>query len=161
MNLESEYISLHKKGFFKGLFCLKYKNQIKSLIDKTNSETLLDYGCGKGLQYSTKNIDKFWGVQVKCYDKYFFPYSFLPQGKFDGVICVEVLEHVPENEIDRVLYEIFQKSSRFVFLSVATKPAKKLFSDGSNVHILLKDERWWNQKINNFRSNQLVEVIFN
>lgn len=152
MNFQNEYSTLHEKGFFKGFFCLKYKEEIKLLINKTNSKTILDYGCGKGLQYHEKRIDKFWNIKVKCYDKYFPAHNCLPEESFDGVICVEVLEHVPEEEVDLVLREIFERASNFVFLSIATKPAKKLFSDGSNVHVLLKDEQWWNEKVNSFAS---------
>lgn len=161
MNLEKEYISLHKRGFFNGFFCLKYKEEIKSLIEQTSSLSILDYGCGKGYQYSQKNLHKYWNVTVECYDKYFEEHSFLSGKTHDGVICVEVLEHVPESEINEVLKNIFERSSKFVFLSIATKPAKKCFSDRTNVHILLKDQSWWRDKVYSFSKGQEIKIIFN
>lgn len=159
--LKEEYEKLHAVGHYSGYFCLKYKDKIKELIQDTDSKTLLDYGCGKGFQYFKLRINAYWKVDVSCYDKFYKELSIFPAKEHDGVICVEVLEHIPENQIDEVLAQIFGAAKKFVFLTVATKEAKKKFSNGENVHILLKDQEWWMKKINAASKNQIVEVIFN
>lgn len=159
--LKEEYEKLHAAGHYNGYFCIKYKDKIKELVQNTESKTLLDYGCGKGFQYINIRLDHYWGVSVSCYDKFAKGFCEFPLSEFDGVICVEVLEHVPEEQIDEVLRRIFGAAKKFVFLTVATKEAKKKFSNGENVHILLKDQEWWMQKINAASKGQIVEVIFN
>lgn len=159
--LKREYERLHSIGHYDGYFCTKYKKNIKELIDKTGSKSLLDYGSGKGFQYSKIRLDHYWRVAVTCYDKYVKELSTFPDLKFDGVICVEVLEHVPEDEVDIVLKRIFESAKKFVFLTIATKEAKKKFSNGENVHILLKDENWWMDKINSASKGQVLEIVFN
>ena len=159
--LKEEYEKLHAAGHYSGYFCLKYKERIKELIENTSSHTILDYGCGKGFQYFKLRVHAYWKVSVSCYDKFYKELSILPTTQSDGVICVEVLEHIPENQIDDVLKQIFGAAKKFVFLTVATKEAKKKFSNGENVHILLKDKEWWMQKINDASKGQIVDIIFN
>lgn len=159
--LKEEYERLHKVGHYNGYFCTKYKDNIKELIEKTKSKSLLDYGSGKGFQYSNIRLNIYWNINVSCYDKFVKEFSIFPEQKFDGVICVEVLEHILENEIDIVLQRIFDAAEKFVFLTIATKEAKKKFSNGENVHVLLRDKDWWLDKINKLSKGQILKIIFN
>lgn len=159
--LKKEYENLHAIGYYDGYFCSRYKKEIKNIIVKTGSKSLLDYGSGKGFQYLKLRLNSYWGIKETCYDKYVKEFSMLPEGKFDGVICVEVLEHVPESEIEVVLQRIFNAAEKFVFLTIATKEAKKKFSNGENVHVLLRDKDWWLDKINKLSKGQILKIIFN
>ncbi|HKZ43150.1 MAG TPA: hypothetical protein VJ044_19485, partial [Candidatus Hodarchaeales archaeon] len=70
----------------------------------------------------------------------------------------DVLEHVPEEEIDEVLKEIFEYAQKFVFLSISTKLADKKFPDGENVHVCVKPPDWWLEKLP--KTDLVVKVIF-
>ena len=76
----------------------------------------------------------------------------LPGNEFDGVISTDVLEHIPEREIDDVMKEIFEMAQKFVYLNIAMYPAITLLPNGENAHCTLKPKEWWNEKI--FKHNQ-------
>jgi hypothetical protein len=129
---------------------------IKKLIKATGARTLLDYGCGKGRQYwpyrikdpdegaEYPDIKSFWGIQdVRCYDPGYAPFTELPTGTYDGVICTDVLEHVPEEDVPWIVGEIFHFANRFVYANVACFPAKKRLPSGGNAHCTIKPVRWW------------------
>ena len=69
-------------------------HHIKELVLDTKSETLLDYGCGKGLQYSKWNHHEDLGVMPTLYDPAVPEYENLPDGPFHGVFSTDVLEAV-------------------------------------------------------------------
>ena len=57
----------------------------------------------KGIPHKLKgeiisSVQDYWGVEkIVCYDPAYSPYSALPEGRFDGVICVDVpAEEDPE-----------------------------------------------------------------
>ena len=131
---------------------------IKRLVDMTGSRTVLDYGAGKGLQYrpavfrdedgiAHESIPAWWGVEIRCHDPGYAPFSARPEGRFDGVISTDVLEHCPEEDIAWVLGEIFGFAKRFVFASVACFPAAKHLPNGQNAHCTVKPMTWWRAMI--------------
>lgn len=131
---------------------------VKRLIDRARALTILDYGSGKGLQYEPRSIwDEaggrwpgvidYWGVEeVTCYDPCYPPFSELPRGKFDGVVCTNVLEQCPEEDLPWILGEIFDYATRFVFAGIACYPARKRLPNGENMHALVKPPEWWKSR---------------
>lgn len=130
---------------FQGLSILKYAKQIRRLVRETESKRLLDYGCGLGHQWTEKRFHTYLDVPMpKLYDPGVNGLEKKPAGKFDGVLCSDVLEHVPERLVDNVIAELFAYADRFVWASVCCRPAKKTFSDGvTNLHLTIKPEEWW------------------
>jgi hypothetical protein len=143
-DMADQYGILHTQGKFPGRYPKKYSKKIHVLIEDTGSKYLLDYGCGKGHSYTRKQVHMQWGVpRPTLYDPYYLPFSRRPKGKFDGVICTDVMEHIPEKDVDDVLADIFGYANKFVFLSIDTKPAKKELPNGKNAHCTVKPEQWW------------------
>ena len=157
MRYLSQYQLLHSKGKFSGKSLKPHLQSIADLIRRTESKHVLDYGCGKAVLHRKGRTD-FWGVEIDLYDPGYEPYSKKPHRWYDGVICTDVLEHVPEEEIDDVLKEIFEYAQKFVFLSISTKPADKKFPDGTNVHVCVKTSDWWLEKLP--KTNLTVKVCF-
>ena len=130
---------------------------IKQIIDRFVPRTLLDYGAGKGMLYrSPLTIDgvtydgvaAYWGVeQVTCYDPAYEPHSALPKSRFDGVVCTDVLEHVPEPDIPWILEELFAYAKTFVFGNIANYPARKHLPNGENAHCTVRPRQWWQARI--------------
>lgn len=122
---------------------------ITPLIQHFKAESLLDYGCGKGYQYTKRKIhDKFFsGIMPTLYDPGVPEYSKFPANRFDGVICCDVLEHVPEEFIDETLKQIFSKANKFVYISVSDIPAFAILPNGENAHVTQKPVDWWIDKI--------------
>ena len=150
MDLIEQYKEMHRNGAFKGFSVLKFADEIGSLIKQYGIETVLDYGSGQGLQYlPPHSLDKKWGVDVRMYDPAVPGLDTLPDKKFDMVICSDVLEHVPMDDVPDLLNSIFSYAERFAFLTVCTRPAKKTLPDGRNVHITLAPLDVWEATIAN------------
>lgn len=162
--LLSQYRRMHEEGevhlglapekTFPGRSLAPQVLHIKRLIEMTGAKTLLDYGAGKGGQYGMRpfideaggehpDLAAWWGVQVRCYDPGYAPYSAQPDGEFDGVVSTDVLEHCPEEDIAWIVEELFSRASRFVFASVACFPASKHLPNGQNAHCTIKPPEWW------------------
>ena len=163
--LQALYRTMHEQGesflnipaaeTFPGSSLAPQAARIKRLIQLTGAQVILDYGSGKGKQYDPKTIEDgkggkwpgiidYWDVEeVVCYDPAYAPYSKLPEGKFDGVVSTDVLEHCPEEDIPWIVEEIFGYAQRFVFANVACYPARKRLPTGENAHCTIKPVEWW------------------
>lgn len=165
VELQALYRTMHEQGekflgippeqTFPGKSLGPQAARIKRLVDATGALTVLDYGSGKGIQYQPFSIKDgagavmpsvidYWNVEeVVCYDPCYAPYSDLPRDTFDGVICTDVLEHCPEEDIAWIVEEIFSFARRFVFANVACYPAGKRLPNGENAHCTIKPVEWW------------------
>lgn len=161
IDYKKEYELLHSKGYYRGYSVLRHKGKVRNIVNATKSSTILDYGSGKGLQYSKFKMDKFWNVSVDCYDPYVEKFSILPDKTYDGVICTDVLEHIPEDKLNETLSVIFSKATKFVFFCIHIEEATKKFSDGRNVHVTVKPTEFWTDLINLHNKNNLkVKLVF-
>lgn len=116
---------------------VKYQKQVKDLVDRYGAKTILDYGCGKGLQYRERlpygggkgiempedqwqTFDEYLGVTVYCYDPCVAGFEQLPpEGtKFDGVICTQVLNSIPDDDLSWVRNLLEAYSSKFCFIGL-------------------------------------------
>ena len=146
----NSYKEMHEdEAVYDGCSLNLHAQSIKDIISLSGATTLLDYGCGKGMQYSREKYHEkyFFGIMPELYDPAVAKYSVLPKGKFDGVICTDVLEHVPEEELDKVLTKIYSKATEFVYLGICTIPAKAFLPSGEDAHVTLKSFDWWVDKI--------------
>jgi FkbM family methyltransferase len=160
MHVEGEtMLGIPAESTFAGSSLGPHIARIKRWIERTGARTILDYGAGKGTQYRPQKIvvqgthvadgiAEYWDVdQVQCFDPGYVPHSALPEGKFDGVICTDVLEHCPEEDLPWILDEIFGYAKRFVYLNVACYPARKTLPNGENAHITVRAPGWWHERV--------------
>ena len=160
-----QYRRLHREGHkrrglapeqtYPGISLLPHIKRVKELIDNTGARTILDYGCGKGMQYDPHQLHvpgagvwdgviDYWDIdEVCCYDPCYERYSKLPQGKFDGVISTDVLEHCIEEDIAWIVAEMFSYANRFVFANIACYPAIATLPNGENAHCTVRPATWW------------------
>jgi len=151
--IAKEYRAMHAKNTFKGESLKKHLPEIRKIITEYGIKSLLDYGCGKAACHTPPLVK-----DTTLYDPYREPYDKKPVGTFDLVICTDVLEHVPEDEIGRTLVELMNYTNKVLFLAISTKPAKKVFSDGSNVHITVKPREWWESMLSTAKDIQIVRI---
>mgnify|MGYP000520649013 CR=1 FL=1 len=131
----------------------KYINTLQAVVDKLKPNSILDYGCGVSpLLDMIKNVDhKAW------YDPALELYNKLPEGKFDLVLCADVLEHIPEDLLDEFFLKIEEKSENAIFV-ISTRTAKSLLPNGRNCHETVKPTKWWIKKIKHiFKYSELIE----
>lgn len=136
---------------FRGLSLLTQRKPIGALIRKHRATRLLDWGAGAGDAYRRPHLlHEKWGIPMPIrYDPAFPKYARRPTGQFEGVICSDVLEHIPERDIDAVIDELFSFATKFVFASVCCRPAKKTFPDGTNLHVCVQPMMWWVERFSN------------
>ena len=113
-----------------GYDVVKYQKKIKDLVDRYGARTILDYGCGKGQQYTEplpyagehnwQTFDAYLGVTVYRYDPCVAGFEQLPpEGtKFDGVICTQVLNSIPDADMRWVRERLESYATQFCFIGV-------------------------------------------
>lgn len=156
------YRQLHANPkYFRGTSGIKHRDKIGHLCRKhlvvchRDEPRLLDFGCGKGHQYLVARVHLDWGdgrtpLLPYCYDPGVPGLDKPPEenAPYDGVICTDVLEHVPEEQVPAFLDRLLSFHPKFVFTSISLSPAKnKTLPDGRNVHVCVKPRSWWKAEI--------------
>lgn len=144
---------------FGGGSLLDHIETVGRLANHTHAKSILDYGSGKGLLYKAEHLElrrgkvirsvqEYWNVDdIHLYDPGVEEYAARPTGGYDGVISTDVLEHIPEEDIDWVLAECFSMASGFLYMNIASYPAKKILPNGWNAHVTIQPPAWWQEKI--------------
>jgi 2-polyprenyl-3-methyl-5-hydroxy-6-metoxy-1,4-benzoquinol methylase len=143
-NYAAQLKQLHNdsEAFGAGGITVKHYPMIKAMALKNNVGSILDYGCGKGhfIGYANANLP---GMRVEGFDVALEKYANLPDGKFDLVVCLDVMEHVEFGALSHVLNEIRQRTGKIFICSVANYPAMKSLSDGRNAHVTQLPFAYW------------------
>jgi len=176
MDYAKTYGAMHDKNakHFSGYSIKPYVQEIAGLVYKhvtvrldtmAVDSRLLDYGSGKGYQYLALRVHEHWGGSLPvCYDPGVVQLRIKPEGKFNGIICTDVLEHIEEADLDGVLDDLFGFAADigFVFLSIACRPAKrKRLPDGRDVHVTIKPPTWWAAKLAKYQRDGLtIRVVY-
>ncbi len=162
--LISQYQQLHLYGdvrrnippekHYDGHALPRHAKSIKALVQHFKALTILDYGSGKGKQYTQpitlddgqryESIPEYWDVDsLTCYDPGYEPFSGLPEGTFDGVISTDVMEHVAEDDLEWVVEEMFSLARKFLFVNAASYEAFAHLPNGENAHCTVRPVQWW------------------
>ena len=167
LELIEEYKLMHKRGYpekinlgsdpekcYDGKSTIYFVEIIKNIIEKNKCKNLFDYGSGKGFFYENKFIlnnkkylgfKKYWGIdEYYLYDPSFLQNSKFPTKKYDCCICIDVLEHVPMQDLSWVIKEIIHYTNKIVFFNIACFTANAVLHNGENAHITINDPIWWN-----------------
>ena len=168
-NLIKIYADLHKNGTtwddakdtFDGKSLKYFFQPIKQIIDLTKSKSLIDFGCGKAKFYFNKilineieynNVIEYWNIKdYYLYDPGVNNFSTYPNKKMDGVVCIDVVEHMPPVDVIDFIEDIFKLAKKFVFIVIACYLAKKKLPDGRNVHLSIKNPKEWEEIISKFK----------
>lgn len=160
------YRGLHEKGLpeanlgaediFAGERLVHYCPTIAQAIPRTLSQTLLDYGCGKGTLHTHGIVDE--GKTVACslsehfkvrkvdiYDPSLASLADRPTQVYDAVICTHVLEYCFAEDVSAVLADVFDYAVRFVFIAVDCER-----SANTPVALAPRTERspaWWRAQV--------------
>lgn len=155
MRLLSQYQELHAQGKFPGVSVLQHAGEIAELVAQYKAKRLLDFGCGMAFQYSRERVHLLWGVDVPTlYDPASRFFSNVPPGTYHGVVCTDVLEHVPEEELEETARMLAGYTKRFAFVSVCSRPANLKLPNGSNAHCTVKPFEWWQEYLEPFFVNR-------
>ena len=134
--LEQAKLYHQEDKIWQGTSIINYIPKINQIIKDKDIKSILDYGCGKA-----KHHPKEWNA-IK-YDPAIQDYQNKPQDKYDLVISTDVLEHIPVDNIQQTIKEIFAYSNKWVFVSVCCRKAEAILPNGYNAHATIESAKWW------------------
>lgn len=138
--LIAEYERLHRASNY-GNTGSKSLSDILPHILALAPSSLIDYGCGQS-DLAAKLARKANIAHICCYDPAIPELSERPREHFDVLVSIDVLEHIPDSEINSVLADMASLATHALIV-VDTGPAATLLSDGSNAHVSQHDGTWW------------------
>lgn len=141
---------LHRDNPKFGMGGAKHSNTIKELMKTLKTNSVLDYGCGKGML--AKSLD----VPIWEYDPAIPEKSAYPKPA-DIVVCTDVLEHVELDKLPIVLSDLKRCVKKVGYLVISTRKAVKQYANGSNTHQIINGKDWWTKQLGKFF--ELGEVI--
>ena len=68
---------------------------------------------------------------------------------YDLVYCTDVLEHIPEQDIEVSIRELVRVAKKYIYVSVSTVPA--MFHPELGLHETVKPKEWWYEFFNKYR----------
>lgn len=116
-------------------------------IEETRKQGKNVYGC------DISNLTNYWkklGIDKYCEvaPAHKMPYR---SGRFDLVVCSDVLEHVPEKLVDDTLAELYRVGNACYFFHICSREEiskNNLREQGIvQLHITIKPDEWWKEKI--------------
>jgi uncharacterized Rossmann fold enzyme len=126
-----------------GTDVLKRLDFIHKLIEETKPNSILDYGCGRGLLAQSLTFP-IWEYDPAIPGKDESPRPA------ELVICVSVLEHVEPDKLIYVLDELRQCVLKWGFFVIDLKLAQKKYDNGRNTHLIVKPAKWWIKIVSDF-----------
>lgn len=164
MRYFQDYYAMHRANKFESHSMLRYLPEIGAMLSRFPTKSVLDYGCGNGKQYSRPDVAAmFSGIQVFKYDPPAGLLSF-PRCGVDGVVCTDVMEHIPEEEAESAIVEMVAAARAWMLIAVCCRPANKALPvSGENAHVNLIPLSEWVRLFDKFRvryhPNLFVRVI--
>jgi hypothetical protein len=146
--LSDDYLAmqrqLHEREDY-GVSGAKRANTVVRLVGNLKTNSVLDYGCGKGL------LAKELPFPIWEYDPA-VPGKDEPARPADLVVCSDVLEHIEPEFLDATLSDLARVTLKVGYFVIHTGPAAKSLPDGRNAHLIQKDEAWWKRRLGRFFS---------
>lgn len=142
-NLVDFYSDLHKSKSY-GNTSVKALRFIRPDIRILAPRSILDYGCGQSTLLD--ELELGYAADLRRYDPAIPAYSEKPAGVFDLLLNVDVLEHIPDADLDAVIEEM-RSLCRNALIIVDTAPAVLLLPNGENAHVSLHPKEWWAERL--------------
>ena len=124
---------------------------LKNLREITGS--YLDVGCGRGevIQEARKRGIDAKGCEIV---PYLCDGETIVEGGLDGlpfedrafdyVSCYDVVEHLPEEDVDKAISELLRVTNKVLFVTTNDGPS---VVDGMVLHLTRKPFLWWTEKL--------------
>ena len=177
INLTNDYKEIHRNGTanqdskntYNGRSTIVFSEILKKIFYKNQCKTLLDYGSGKGDRYFNQSYDSngkikypplkdYWNIKPTLFDPG-VPHPKPINVSFDAVISIDVLEHIPLQDLGWVINEMFEFSRKLLFINVACYSAVATLPNGKNAHVSVFNPLWWCGFITAIASNYEIKVF--
>jgi hypothetical protein len=112
--------------------------------------SILDYGSADG-KFKKQAVRRrlLQEEQITNYDPGIPEYWDTPEPA-DFVLCCDVLEHIEPEYLDKVLQDLYRVTDGVGLFFIAMSPAKQILPDGRNAHLIVEEEPWWKEKLEQY-----------
>lgn len=145
VELIEQYKILHREKSDYGRSSERLLNSIQIHLDELGPiNSILDFGCGR-----SRTVDwlaKLNDAKAYRFDPAIPEFALMPVKTADVVINTDVLEHVPEADLDSFLARI-ASISKHVYFQIATDIAHTILPNGDNAHCTVRPQEWWRDKL--------------
>ena len=143
-SLVSEYASVHKAKRYGDTGWRSLPFILPHLL-ALRPQSLVDFGCGQSdLGLRLARAARI--ASVHRYDPAIPEFSVRPGAFSDVLVNVDVLEHIPDEELDAAIADM-ASLARHAVIVIDTAPARLKLSDGRNAHVSLHDEAGWEKRL--------------
>lgn len=143
-SLVSEYASVHKAKRYGDTGWRSLPFILPHLL-ALRPRSLVDFGCGQSdLGFRLARAARI--ASVHRYDPAIPEFSARPGAFSDVLVNVDVLEHIPDEELDAAIADM-ASLARHAVIVIDTAPARLKLSDGRNAHVSLHDEAAWEKRL--------------
>jgi hypothetical protein len=120
----------------------KHADTVLAYAKETEAATVLDYGCGEQtLAAALKPHIRILGYDPAIPDRAAAPKPC------DLTVCLDVLEHIEPDRLDKVLQHIFCVTAKAAYFVIATRLANTILPSGRNAHLIIEPAAFWVDKI--------------
>ena len=156
-----------KRGYGRG----NHGKEIVEFLKTLDLKSILDVGCGFGnfCNQVTEFIDEVHGAdiasvcsgntieneKIKFIDSDALSVS-LPDKSVDFITSFDCLEHCLEKDIDAIMKNFKRMSRRGFAFSIAYRQAGERSNHGEFLHMTVKPEEWWVEKIQTITGAKLT-----
>lgn len=133
-------VRLHADNLTYGVGGGKYAQAVLGLATSLKTNSILDYGCGKGM------LAKAIPFPIWEYDPA-IPGKEAQPRPADLVVCSDVLEHIEPEKLLFVLDDLRRCTKKAGFFVIHTGPSSKTLADGRNTHLIQEGRAWWEKRI--------------
>lgn len=139
-SLVDEYAKLHARHRYGATARHALADMLPHIL-ALKPASLIDFGCGQS-NLAFLIAAKAGIPEIHRYDPAIPSISTLPNKRVELAVNVDVMEHIPDEEIDAVLASIAAAAAQVLFV-IDIGPAKMLLSDGRNAHVSQHGADWW------------------
>lgn len=149
-----------------------YHRQIRDVAQHYNCKTVLDYGCGKGHQWTdlvphrgldgmpteTMLLADYLKVDtVYKYDPCVTEFSADPTDqKYDLVICTQVLPSIPDDDLEWVKQRLMNLAGRACFIGMHAQPPKAKKQIYNKQYFSVdRSQDWYREFFSNWQGSDL------
>ena len=112
---------------------------LRALIAGSGARTLLDFALVGAGEESPSRVEP----SVTRYDLASPPPPEELPARFDGVVCAEVLEYLPDDDVPWVVDGLFERAEMFVYAVVGNDSRTAALTDGSQLPSQPRPGSWW------------------
>jgi hypothetical protein len=120
----------------------KHAAEVLAYAQELEAATVLDYGCGEQTLAAALKPH----MRILGYDPGIPERAAAPK-PCDLTVCLDVLEHIEPDRLDKVLHHIWCVTAKAAFFVIATRKANTILPSGRNAHLIIEPAEFWMDKL--------------